>query len=134
MRENQTPPLTPCSRAVNMRSVQTVGSAQVRGPVASPTCLAAGTVVGCGSIGLFLSLPPSCVPWLDRRYPASSLLWTLWLLRGGSSGLGAMNTGRNHAGLPSSRQRLVVLFRLQPPPALPDGVAGVDPLPGDAIQ
>src|ERR1700733_6638900 len=45
-----------------------------------------------------------------------------------------MNTGRNHAGLPSSRQRLVVPFRLQPPAALPDGMSGIDPLRVDAIQ
>ncbi len=60
MTTDQTPPLTPCSRAVNLRSVQTEGSAHSQRERTSPTCLAFGTGVGLASIGWLLTPPPSC--------------------------------------------------------------------------
>jgi len=44
------PPLTPCSRAANMRSVHTVGSIHAQRARRSPACVAlAGTAAGLAS-------------------------------------------------------------------------------------
>ena len=58
------PPLIPSSRAVNIRSVQTAGSAQAHRARMSPACLAvAGTPAGSFSVCPFVTSPPSCAPF-----------------------------------------------------------------------
>src|SRR4051812_16189505 len=63
-RLNHLPPLTPLSRAVNMRSVHTLASVPSHCGATSLPCLAFGTpgrlICSCVS----LTLPPSCPPWL----------------------------------------------------------------------
>src|ERR1700676_5069987 len=72
LRLNHWFPLTPFSRAVSMRSVQTLGSTQNHfWRRASPACLGvAATPAGICSSGLFISPPSSCVPSLRRSLPA----------------------------------------------------------------
>jgi len=78
IRLNQFPPFTPFSRAANMRSVQTDGSAHAHRARTSPACLAAiGTAAGLDSFDPFIPHPSPCVPLLSGRYPASLLVWTL---------------------------------------------------------
>jgi hypothetical protein len=61
---NHLPPFTPCSRAVNIRSVQTVGSVHAQRARTSPACVTlAGTSAGVSSIGLSFPSPPSCAPF-----------------------------------------------------------------------
>ena len=57
------PPLTPSSRALNIRSVHTVGSAHFQRSRASPACLASGTVAGFFSFVVSVTNPPSCAPF-----------------------------------------------------------------------
>ncbi len=66
-----------------MRSVQTLRFAQSLMCGGSPAGVAVnGTVAGGDFLRLVIPHPPSCVPWLPRRYPASSLLRTLCHLLG----------------------------------------------------
>ena len=59
---NHLPPLTPSSRAVNIRSVQTEGSAQAQ-RAASLRCLVSlDTTAGSSSLSLSVTSPPSCAP------------------------------------------------------------------------
>jgi len=72
--QQSTPPLTPCTRAVNICSVQTVGSVHVHRRRSSPARLIlSDTASGWFSIGWDIAFPPPCTPWLPRRYPVSSL-------------------------------------------------------------
>ena len=57
------PPLTPSSRALNIRAVHTVGSTHDHRSWLSPACLALGTVAGLSSFGLSFTSPPSCAPF-----------------------------------------------------------------------
>src|SRR6266480_7988615 len=69
------PPLTPCLRAVNIRSVQTSGSTQAHWARISPACLVlSDTVAGFASVCLPVTFPPSCAPSLQARYGLSLLL------------------------------------------------------------
>ena len=65
------------SRAVNMRSVQTHGLVLSQRLGIAPACLVVDTRAGVVSMNPVLPHPPSCVPLLHGRYPASSLLRTL---------------------------------------------------------
>src|SRR5574344_1573346 len=78
IRLNHRFPFTPLSRAVSMRSDHTPGSAPATGRTASPPCLSlTGTDGGFVSLDVLIARSPSWVPSLHRRYPASTLLWTL---------------------------------------------------------
>src|SRR5271157_1095230 len=78
IRLNHLPPLTPCTRAVNIRSVQTFGSTcTIKRRISLARIVFADTAAGCSSADLVIASPLSCTPWLDRCYPASSLLWVL---------------------------------------------------------
>src|SRR5271166_3500442 len=78
IRLNHLPPLTPCTRAVNIRSVQTFGSTcTIKRRISLARIVFADTAAGCSSVDLVIASPLSCTPWLDRCYPASSLLWVL---------------------------------------------------------
>src|SRR5882672_9107065 len=81
LQSRHSPPLTPSSRAVSIRAVQTVGSvhdqSRARPAVlgSSPARLAlSGTPAGVFPSCSDKTSPPSCTPSLHRRYPASSLL------------------------------------------------------------
>ena len=55
------PPFTPCSRAVSMRSVQTVGSVHAQRARTSPPCVGVtATAEGIGSSASVISHPSSC--------------------------------------------------------------------------
>ena len=108
IRLNHLSPLTPSSRAVSMRSVQTEGSVQAHRARTSPACLALmlpDTLAGLSSFGFCFTHPPSCAAFAPRplqavhRYYARS-----------DSCMGL----RPHAGLPGSRTRPLPSFRLQP--------------------
>ena len=106
---NHLPPFTPCSRAVNMRSVQTSGSTQPHRALISPACLAFGTAAGVASIGLSISHPPSCAPWLHTHY------------RRFDATMGALTPARLSPPGRSPRFMCTAFrpFRLQPPHAPP---------------
>ena len=75
---NHFPPSTPCSRVVNMRTVQTHGfdpSPTREGSLRLVEPAALSPVVA--SVCLVIRHPSSWSPSLPRRYPASSLLWLL---------------------------------------------------------
>jgi len=58
------PPFTPCSSAVNMRSVQTDGSTHAQRARMSPACVArVGTAAGLCSVVPSFTHPPSCAPF-----------------------------------------------------------------------
>src|SRR6476619_1462027 len=65
---NHLPPLTPLSRAANMRSVHTLASVHSHCWGTSLPCLAFGTPGRCICSCASLTLPPSCPPWLHGRY------------------------------------------------------------------
>src|SRR5439155_21372707 len=61
---NHLPPLTPTSRAVNIRSVQTEGSTQAQRARISPACLVSfDTAASSVSLSLSVTSPPSCAPF-----------------------------------------------------------------------
>src|SRR2546430_1579946 len=69
---------TPCSRAVNIRSVHTARSVHAQRERTYPSCLAvAGTGDSYISCGRVIANPSPCTPSLHRHYPASTLIWVL---------------------------------------------------------
>ena len=132
----------PWASRVSIRSVHTERSIHhPPGARTFPACLAwvaPDPIPGRSSRSSFLMVVPSplpCAPSLPGRYPASSLLWTLSLPPGGSSGLAAMNTVLPR-GSPCLLRPCFPLFRPQPPRRASPGICFHPPfgLPGTASQ